>query len=140
MEKSLDYTESLSESFQRLSPGSSLSKTQEETGKPGCPSCGAICTDSGIPACQFACPPLNLGSPIIVTGSSLWPTPTAKANHFAPYMRRWPAYSRLQDDLGCQGGTPSPNLFEWLMGFPKNWTELGLSGTRFRRKSRKRSG
>jgi hypothetical protein len=44
--------------------------------------------------------------------SGLWPTPTAKANHDAPSMRKWPAYARQQDDGGI-----SPSRWEWMMGY-----------------------
>jgi hypothetical protein len=52
---------------------------------------------------------------------SFWPTPTAKANHMAPSMRKWPGYARMQDELG---GQLDPSHWEWLMGFPIGWTDL----------------
>ena len=36
-------------------------------------------------------------------------------------MRKWPAYARFQELAGT-GGSPSPDLFEWMMGFPIGWT------------------
>lgn len=55
--------------------------------------------------------------PIADRARFYWPTPTAKANHWAPSMRKWPAYRRLQDAI------PQPNseLFEWMMGLPAGW-------------------
>jgi len=58
-----------------------------------------------------------------VIASSSWPTPTAKANHFAPYMRRWPAYARLQDEMGRVPGHHVPRLWLALMGFPLDWLD-----------------
>jgi hypothetical protein len=37
---------------------------------------------------------------IAVSGGGWLPTPTAKANHDAPSMRKWPAYATYQDWLG----------------------------------------
>ncbi len=50
-----------------------------------------------------------------------WPTPTAKANHWAPSMRKWPAYARIQDEA-----PPSPALFEMMMGLPEGWIVSAL--------------
>ena len=69
--------------------------------------------------------PLALPTDVLV--SSWWPTPTAKANHCAPSMRKWPAYARMQDEVGPGGLTPA--LWEWLMGFPDGWTDCEHSGT-----------
>ncbi len=52
-----------------------------------------------------------------------WPTPTAKANHWAPSMRKWPAYARLQAEFP----NPSLELFEWMMALPREWTGSGSS-------------
>lgn len=60
--------------------------------------------------------------PIADRARFYWPTPTAKANHWAPSMRKWPAYRRLQDAIP----TPSPELFEWMMGLPAGWISSGL--------------
>lgn len=49
--------------------------------------------------------------------SGLWPTPTAKANHDAPSMNKWPAYARLRRDGGS-----SPSRWEWMLGYPEGWT------------------
>lgn len=50
-----------------------------------------------------------------------WPTPTAKANHWAPSMRKWPAYARIQDEA-----PPTPALFELMMGLPEGWIVSAL--------------
>ena len=52
--------------------------------------------------------------------SSCWPTPTAKANHDAPSMRKWPAYASYQNAVK----RTTPRLWEWMMGFPAGWTRL----------------
>lgn len=59
--------------------------------------------------------------PIAARARFYWPTPTAKANHWAPSMRKWPAYRRLQDAIPH----PSPELFEWMMGLPDGWISSG---------------
>lgn len=51
--------------------------------------------------------------------SSGWPTPTWKANHDAPSMRKWPAYDRYQRDVT----RTQPRLWEWMMSFPDGWTD-----------------
>lgn len=56
-------------------------------------------------------------------GSSSWPTPTAKANHDAPSMQKWPAYRAYQRDVG----RTTPLLWEWMMGFPRGWTACAAS-------------
>jgi hypothetical protein len=53
-------------------------------------------------------------------GYSGWPTPTAKANHDSPSMRKWPAYRHYQDEAG----KTTPRLWEWMMGYPYGWTGL----------------
>lgn len=53
-------------------------------------------------------------------GYSGWPTPTAKANHDSPSMRKWPAYRHYQDEAG----RTTPRLWEWMMGFPYGWSGL----------------
>ncbi|AIS94251.1 putative cytosine-specific methyltransferase [Burkholderia thailandensis MSMB59] len=58
---------------------------------------------------------------IAAHGSGWLPTPTAKANHDAPSMRKWPAYAAWQDWLG---GKTSPATWEYMMGWPIGWTDL----------------
>ena len=58
-------------------------------------------------------------------GNSL-PTPTAKGNHLAPYMLRWPAYARLQRICGTGGSLPGP-MAAWLMGLTDDWLDASAS-------------
>lgn len=52
------------------------------------------------------CRPVRSALPTNGPGVSWWPTPTAKANHCAPSMRKWPAYARFQDEIaGTTGHT-----------------------------------
>jgi len=53
-------------------------------------------------------------------------TPTAKANQLAPYMMKWPGCRRLRALFGPK---LEPRIYEWLMGFPIGWTDLGHSAT-----------
>lgn len=59
--------------------------------------------------------------PIADRARFYWPTPTAKANHWAPSMRKWPAYARIQDEA-----PPTPALFELMMGLPEGWIVSAL--------------
>lgn len=63
---------------------------------------------------------------IAVSGGGWLPTPTAKANHDAPSMRKWPAYATYQDWLG---GRTCPQTWEWMMGWPEGWTDSTASAT-----------
>lgn len=58
---------------------------------------------------------------IAAEGLSLWPTPTRTANQNAPSMRKWPTCRAVQDEAGGI----SPRLWEWQMGFPDGWTDVG---------------
>ena len=58
------------------------------------------------------------------------PTPTAKSNAFAPSMRKWPAYATLQKHFGPNQG---PRFWEWMMGWPVQWSDVEpLETDRFR--------
>lgn len=74
-----------------------------------------------MPPCRWLCLPLNWESRITAIESSYWPTPTAKANHFSPSMRRWPKYARMQADLGQP--TSIARFFLVMMGFPEGWLD-----------------
>jgi hypothetical protein len=74
-------------------------------------------------ACPFGSTRETLGLPTPEPASSLLATPTRKHNQLAPSMRKWPGCRRLQHLAGT-GGNPSPELYEWLMGFPPGWTRL----------------
>ncbi len=81
---------------------------------------------------------LTLGRTISETVGGLLHTPTRKANFVAPSMQKWPSCRRFV--LAFGGREITPEQFEFLMGLPIGWTELGLSETPSYRKSRKRSG
>ena len=38
-------------------------------------------------------------------------------------MRRWPAYARMQDELGSVSGPRIARLWLGLMGFPLDWLD-----------------
>jgi len=58
-------------------------------------------------------------------GASLWlATPTRQANQLMPSMRKHSG-CRLLQDLAPGGRNPHPRLFEWMMGYPDDWTEIG---------------
>lgn len=55
------------------------------------------------------------------------PTLTTRRNQFADSMQKWPAYRRLR----ALAGRSVPIAFwEWMMGFPIGWTEVGCLATR----------
>ena len=67
--------------------------------------------------------------PIAENGSSSWPTPTARdykgASGHKKLARRLAdltIQARLRD--GVSTGSLNPEFVEWLMGFPKGWTNL----------------
>ena len=95
----------------------------------------------------------SLGRHISALGSSWLATPTETANQTCPAMMKWPGCRRWLptpnthgvnndgrwSELGGQGnpfrGTPmasvriQPWQYEWMMGFPIGWTDLGDSAT-----------
>ena len=67
--------------------------------------------------------PVTWGDKIrIVVGGAL-PTPTTKANAYAPSMKKHVACRRWMLMFG--GGKIRPWNFEWMMDFPIGWTDLG---------------
>lgn len=134
MGRSRGYGSSSRASSAQLDLYGSSSKTSRMDGSGGCPSCGAICGPLGMPVCRFACVPHFWAPPTIGRACSLLPTPTAKANHCAPSMRRWPAYARFQALCGT-GARPHPAVFGWLMGFPESWASVDATETPSCRKS-----
>ncbi len=106
--------------------------------------------------------------PTTAIGSGWLPTPTTKANQLAPSMMKHADCRRLREimlptpnagsdhwggswrECGGNGnalrGTPLGNLkihpweWEWLMGFPQDWTALGPLEMPSIRRSRKSSG
>jgi hypothetical protein len=104
-----------------------LSRTSITPGVDGCPSCGAACTDSDIPACRFECQPLTLGLSTKEPEGGWLPTPTASAygscrGGGAGRVGKWRQSLR---SLGIQ----HPADWERMMGFPTNWTDLRRSET-----------
>lgn len=74
-------------------------------------------------------PPLPMWvASMAVEGGGLLPTPTAKANHDARSMSKWPAYKTYHAWL--HGRKTSPELWEWMMAWPIGWTDsrpLGMA-------------
>lgn len=123
---------------------------------------------SGTVASGLAFRLQHLERPTAEIGSGLLPTPTTKANQLAPSMMKHKGCRLLAEimlptpnagsdhwggswrELGGSGnplrGTPlgtakiHPWEWEWMMGFPKDWTACAHSETRSFRKSRKSSG
>lgn len=116
------YGPNMRASFLSVGPHGWLSKTPP-SGVAGCPMCGPNSPNTGMPPCRWSCAPSHSERPTTDRAASLLPTPTAKANHCAPYMKRWPAYARLQELCGT-GGHPHPEVFDWMMGFPMGWTAV----------------
>jgi hypothetical protein len=66
---------------------------------------------------------------INVSGSSLWPTPTARdgkgaSGHKSLARRMADLTYRAQIVSGVTSGSLNPTWVEWLMGFPSGWTNL----------------
>jgi hypothetical protein len=104
-----------------------LSRTSTTPGGGGCPSCGALCGDSGIPACHFKCPPVTLARATKGDASSLLPTPTASSygscrGGGAGRVGKW---RKSLDGLGIG----APEQRERMLGFPFDWTEITRSVT-----------
>lgn len=76
-------------------------------------------SDTQLPSARIAPPPWV--ARIAGRDGGWLPTPTAKANHDSPSMRKWPAYALYQDWLR---GRTTPWLWEWMMGWPIGWTDL----------------
>lgn len=112
-----------SESSERLSPDTSSQKTcsEPQSGKPP----WIFVRSATRPASLRSMRPSWLRR-IAVSGGGWLPTPTAKANHDAPSMRKWPAYATYQDWL-C--GRTCPRTWEFLMGWPAGWTDSAASAT-----------
>jgi len=97
------------------------SKTSPAERTDGCPRCGATCTCLDTERSPFGLTLETWGLPMPAPEYSLLATPTRTANQLAPSMRKWPTCRRLHDWAGT-GGSPHPHLYEWMMGFPEDWT------------------
>ena len=71
------------------------------------------------------CPPPQWVRRITGRVGGYLPTPTAKANAFAPSMAKWPAYQALQTTYGPSQG---PRFWEMMMAWPIGWTGLRAIG------------
>ena len=104
-----------------------LSRTPTTVGEHGCPSCGAVCTSEGIPACRFECEPLKLERPICAPEGGWLPTPTASSygscrGGGAGRAGKWrPSLQSL--------GILHPEDWERMMGFPIGHTAVMRSET-----------
>jgi DNA (cytosine-5)-methyltransferase 1 len=59
-----------------------------------------------------------------------WPTPTANEDAAGrPGGKMQKMLGNHPDVRGMGGGTLNPTWVEWLMGYPKGWTDLSLSVT-----------
>lgn len=104
-----------------------LSRTSITPGGAGCPSCGAACTDSGMPACRFECEPLTLELSINEPEGGWLPTPTASTygscrGGGAGRVGKW---RKSLQSLGIR----HPEDWERMMGFPIGWTDVERSET-----------
>lgn len=129
MEAAADCGQSTCELFSPSDQRQSSLRTRTSSGESGCQWCGGNCPKSGTRVCRWASTPLYLGRSTAAKGRSSWPTPTATANQLSPSMRKHPACRRLQDAIGRTGGNPHPQLWEWLMGLPEQWTDLDAQAT-----------
>lgn len=110
-------------------PVGSLSKTSNTHGGGGCPSCGADCTLSGMPACRFDCPPLTWVHGIEGDEFSYLPTPTASSYGSCRGGGQGRTGKWRKSLSGLFGGPHAPSHREWMMGFPIGWTEIDASET-----------
>jgi hypothetical protein len=104
-----------------------LSRMSSTPGANGCPSCGALSTESGMPACHFRCPPVKLEPVTKGVASSLLPTPTASSygssrGGGAGRVGKW---RKSLDSLGIR----DPEQRERMLGFPCGWTAITRSET-----------
>lgn len=116
-----------SESSEKYSLGTSSPKTSSapQSTKPL-----AICERSATRPPSIVSARASSGLRIAAPAGGWLPTPTAKANHDAPSMRKWPAYARWQD---LTGGRTVPTDWEWMMGWPAGWTAYAaLETAKFR--------
>lgn len=73
--------ESSSGSSMSAGHGGSSGRTSTPPGSVGCPLCGALCGDSGMPACLFACEPVKLAQGISEPAASSSHLPTLSSSY-----------------------------------------------------------
>jgi hypothetical protein len=74
--------------------------------------------DTKLPI-QLSWLPPAWAHPILGKGTgALLATPTKAKNQHYPSMKKHPGCKRLQDLFG----TLTPEIYEWLMGWPAKWT------------------
>lgn len=117
-----------------LDPASSSQKTSKRRQSP---SRLNVSMDLAIQRTTAVYRALMQGQTIKEAVGGLLHTPTRKANFVAPSMQKWPSCRRFV--LAFGGREITAEQFEFLMGLPIGWTELGPSETRSFRKSQKRS-
>ena len=104
-----------------------LPRTSFTLGADGCPNCGAVSGDSGMPLCAFDCEPQKLALGTIEPAHSLLPTPTASAygscrGGGAGRVGKW---RKSLQGLGIR----HPEDWERMMGFPIGHTDVSSSAT-----------
>lgn len=127
MERKADYGLNSKAQSSSFIPHGLSSKTSGILGAGGCPSCGATCKGSGMPACRFECEPVTWEPPMRVLESSLLPTPTASSygscrGGGSGRVGKW---RKSLHGLGIQ----DPDDWERLQGFPVGWTDVQRSVT-----------
>ena len=128
MEKGLVFSTKLLESVGYVDPNSLSLRTWqhsllEETGH------GSVMSSEDLPKSGMMrngklYGRVNLGCPMEEKGCGLLPTPRRFMAYGALRKKKegeWADVKNLEDVVG---GRPDPNLVEWMMGFPKGWTDL----------------
>lgn len=54
----------------------------------------------------------------------MWPTPTTPAGHCSGRLDEWGGRQNPFRGTAEGGGQLNPDFVEWLMNFPKGWTEV----------------
>lgn len=57
-------------------------------------------------------------------GLRLWPTPTTPSGHCTGRLDEWGGRQNPFRGTAEGGGQLNPDFVEWLMNFPKGWTEV----------------
>lgn len=118
-------------SFAYYDPATSLWKTSRSSEAEDLETFSETWPRSGMTRSGTAFRLRPLAPPISVTGSCLWPTPTA-----TDWKDRLSSHRGANLLQPAVGGKVNPLFVEWLMGFPAEWTVLDASAMRLCRKSR----